>query len=95
MDPRMVPAGFIRQYLHVETAYAYMPVVLANVKRASWADGLRKMFDYVLEKRPLSHGEYCDLTSVDFESDDELYAYLRKVYDYLFLGSGEVPVPPD
>lgn len=53
------------------------------------------MFDSVLGKWLLSHGEYCDMTFVDFASDDELYAYLRKVYDYLFLDSGEVPVPPD
>ncbi|WP_431678108.1 hypothetical protein [Kitasatospora sp. KL5] len=79
----------------METAYAYMPVVLANVRRSDWADDLRQMFDFVLQERPLSHGGYCDMTFIDFESDDELYAYLRKVYDYLFLDSGEVPVPPD
>ncbi|MFE6056194.1 hypothetical protein ACFQ6N_36065 [Kitasatospora sp. NPDC056446] len=49
----------------------------------------------MLTERTMTRGEYCERTWIDFESDEEMYAYLEKVYAYLFLDSDELPVPPD
>ena len=35
------------------------------------------------------------MTHVDFDSEEELYSYLQKMYDYLFRGSEELPELPE
>ncbi|MEV6212760.1 hypothetical protein [Kitasatospora sp. NPDC051914] len=90
-------AGFFQTYLNVEVAFHHLPRVRSTLSSFApeWGKSIKWEFSRVLGTKELSAERFCDLTFVDFESDDELYAYLRKVYDYLFLDSGEVPVPPD
>ncbi|MCX4748165.1 hypothetical protein OG455_22070 [Kitasatospora sp. NBC_01287] len=91
------PAGFIEQYLNVEVAYYYMDGIKAGIVQSgsAYAEDVRSMLDGLLAERSLSRGEYCDLTFIEFETDDDLYTYLQQVYNFFFLGSEQAPLPPD
>ncbi|MEV8093986.1 hypothetical protein [Kitasatospora sp. NPDC085879] len=90
-------AGFFRTYLNVEVAFHHTPAVRSTLSSFApeWGESIKREFSRVLETKELSVGQYCEATWVDFESEAELYAYLGKVYQYLFLNAEEVPLPPD
>ncbi|MFD0527971.1 hypothetical protein ACFQ1I_13845 [Kitasatospora arboriphila] len=90
-------AGFLQTYLNVEVAFHHLPRVRSTLSSSApeWGESIKREFSRVLEAKELSVGQYCETTWVDFESEAELYAYLGKVYRYLFLGADEVPLPPD
>lgn len=52
--------------------------------RTEWAERFRSNFDYVLAKRELTALEYEDRTEISFDTDAEFYAYLGRLFDYLF-----------
>ncbi|MFD7447978.1 hypothetical protein [Kitasatospora sp. NPDC059827] len=95
MEPEL--AGFMRQYLNVEMAFSYMDRLKRTISMSNpvWGEELQKWFTQLFAERDLTRGEYCELTWVEFETDEEMYAYLEKVRAYLLLGSEEVPIPPD
>lgn len=41
-------------------------------------------FKTVIAKRLISMKEHVDLTEIDFETDDELYDHLQKIFDYIY-----------
>jgi len=90
-------AGFIKTYLNSEMAFGYLPNVRSTIAASvpEWGESIRREFQQVLAERSISAAEYCDMTWVEFESDDALYEYLGKVFDYLFGGGDQVPLPPD
>ncbi|MFJ9521438.1 hypothetical protein ACIRPK_24685 [Kitasatospora sp. NPDC101801] len=89
------PIGFIRQYSGIELAHGSMQDVRAVVGRAPWPADVCAQFDRLLAERPLSIVQYSRATNVDFATEDDLYAYLHRVYDHLFRGADEVPIPPE
>jgi hypothetical protein len=62
-----------------------------NPARDEVEAGLREL----IRTRELTIRDYDEMTGVDFESEEALYEYLQKLYDYLFRGSEEVPEIPD
>ncbi|MDH6706123.1 hypothetical protein P3T27_002846 [Kitasatospora sp. MAA19] len=93
MDPDL--AGFFEQYLNVEVAYSYMDGIKEVVRTSGWREKQRRLFEQMLAERSMTRGEYCERTWVDFETDDDMYAYLTKVYAYFFLDREELPIPPE
>ncbi|MEV7596722.1 hypothetical protein AB0O91_04965 [Kitasatospora sp. NPDC089797] len=95
MEPEL--AGFMRQYLNVEMAFSSMERLKTTIGRSNpvWGDDLRRWFTQLFEGRDLTRGEYCELTWVEFGTDEEMYAYLEKIHAFLFLDQGEFPLPPD
>jgi hypothetical protein len=63
----------------------------SSVHRAEVEAGLRQ----ILATRELTTLDWIKMTHVDFDSEDELYSYLQKMYDYLFRGSEELPEIPE
>jgi len=53
--------------------------------------GLREL----IKSRELTTLDWIKMTHVDFASEDELYSYLQKLYDYLFRGAEELPEIPE
>jgi hypothetical protein len=49
-----------------------------------WSERFHRKFEHVLEMRALTAKDYELRTDIDFDSDDELFIYLRKLYDFLF-----------
>ncbi|MER5867342.1 hypothetical protein [Kitasatospora sp. NPDC002040] len=89
--------GFAKTYLNSEMAFGYLPRVRSTIASSApeWGESIRREFAQVISERPLSVAQYCDMTWVEFESDDALYEYLGKVFEYLFVGGDQVPLPPD
>ena len=48
-------------------------------------------FQRVIRDRLITMKEHARLTDIDFETDDELFAYLQKIFDYLYK-DGPYPV---
>jgi hypothetical protein len=59
------------------------------------AESLKEGFDELLATRELSTGDYDGLTHVEFGSEDDLYAYLQGMYDFLFNDAETPPEPPE
>lgn len=90
--------GFIGTYLHVEMAYAGMEDRIRETIPtfgADYANSLKEGFGELLATRELSAGDYDGLTHVEFASDDDLYAYLQGMYDFLFNAAESAPEPPE
>ncbi len=68
-----------------ESLSLYRPEVLASVK-----DNLRTM----IEDRQLTLREFSMINDLDFDTEDDLYAYLQKAYEYLFEDAPNPPTPP-
>ncbi len=58
------------------------------------AGRLRASLDYLLEQRPASTKEWWSLTRYSFDSEDELYEYLREVHEFFYGGRTEAPIAP-
>lgn len=48
-------------------------------------------FQRVIRDRLITMEEHARLTDIDFETDDELFEYLQKIFDYLYK-DGPYPV---
>lgn len=55
---------------------------------------LREGFRELVEQRTLSLREFAMMCDLDFETEDEQYAYLSAVYQYMFEGAETPPEPP-
>jgi len=56
-----------------------------NVTHPSeWAERLKRNFSHVLAEQVLTAMDYEDETDISFDEDAELYAYLWRLYNYLF-----------
>ncbi|MFC8721081.1 hypothetical protein [Kitasatospora sp. NPDC057198] len=90
--------GFIKCYLNVEVAYdGLMPRVRSTIRMSTpeWGEAIRRELEQALSERPYSVVDYLQMTWIEFESEDALYAYLERVFHYLFAGGEEVPLPPE
>ncbi|MFE1322653.1 hypothetical protein [Kitasatospora phosalacinea] len=89
--------GFIETYLNAELAYGHLPQVRSTIAVSvpEWGESIRREFARALSERPFSVVRYSDMTLLDFESEDALYAYLEGVFDYLFLDGEQAPLPPE
>ncbi|MER7843482.1 hypothetical protein ABTZ03_05965 [Kitasatospora sp. NPDC096077] len=87
--------GFIETYLHVEVAYGTLARLKSTVRASSWCEDVERSLARTIAERSMTPGEYCDLTFIEFETDEEMYAYLEKLHAFLFLDQGELPLPPD
>ncbi|MFG3225393.1 hypothetical protein ACGF07_11535 [Kitasatospora sp. NPDC048194] len=85
----------MQMYLSVEVAYGTLARVKETIRSASWCEDVQQRFERMLAERNMTRGEYCELTWIDFETDEEMYEYLEKLHAYLFLDQGELPLPPD
>jgi hypothetical protein len=87
--------NFITIGLSIDGGAPY-PATLKNSWRkgssaeAEIEEGLREL----LGTRELTTLDWLNMTDVEFESEDELYSYLQKLYDYLFRGSEVLPEIP-
>ncbi|MER7843480.1 hypothetical protein ABTZ03_05955 [Kitasatospora sp. NPDC096077] len=88
-------AGFFESYLNIETAQYVDRLKQTVTGLPNWSERLRKLFDELLTERTATRGEFCDHTFIEFETDEEMYAYLEEVRAYLFLGATEIPLAPD
>lgn len=58
------------------------------------AGRLRASLEYLLEQRPASIRQWSSLTRYPFESEDELYGYLREVHEFFYGYRTEAPIAP-
>ncbi|MET9506720.1 hypothetical protein ABZY42_34300 [Streptomyces sp. NPDC006622] len=88
---------FIRIYLNLEQAHDIRghlrPTLYAF--RDSYVARVREGLSAILVSRELSPGDYESLTDVEFVTEDDLYAYLGKLYAYLFEDARQQPLPPE
>lgn len=56
---------------------------------------VREGLSAILTSRELSPGDYQGLTDVEFATEDDPYAYVRKLYAYLFEDARQQPLPPE
>jgi hypothetical protein len=88
---------FISVGLHVDGAAPDPPVLRSSMRSGSTAQaeveaGLLEL----LSTRELTTLDWLNMTGVEFDSEDHLYDYVQKVYDYVFRGSEELPeIPKD
>ncbi|MGH4035196.1 hypothetical protein ACQB60_40480 [Actinomycetota bacterium Odt1-20B] len=88
---------FIRVYLNEEQAAdtrGYLRPTLHGFRK-EYVEGVREGLATVLTKRELSTGDYARLTDVEFDDERALYAYLQKLFAYLFEDGDKQPAPPD
>ncbi|MFH8382015.1 hypothetical protein ACH4E7_13855 [Kitasatospora sp. NPDC018058] len=89
-------SGFMQLYLNVEVADPYyLPKTRRTIRSFPSDDALRRGFERMLAEQTMTRGEFCENTWLDFETDEEMYEYLKKIHAYLFLDQGEPPQPPD
>jgi hypothetical protein len=88
--------GFIGAYLNVEVASESLEGTRDVLKTfgADAVESLKKNFAELLATRELNALDYGYITYAEFETDEELYAYLRAVYEYLFNDAENEPEPP-
>ncbi|MFD7447977.1 hypothetical protein [Kitasatospora sp. NPDC059827] len=83
-------------YLNVETADPYyLAKTRFTIRGFRSYDAFRLSFERLLAERSMTPGEFCDHTFIEFETAEEMYGYLAKVYAYFFLDAEEAPIPPD
>ena len=70
----------------------YDPGKLRQVtaEKSEWSERLKRNFEHVLISRQLNALVYEEKVDIEFASDDELYAYLQRLFAYLFE-DGPVP----
>lgn len=87
---------FIGVGLHIDGGAPYPDAIRTSMRsdatrRNEVETGLREL----LQTRELTTREYFEMTGIDFASEDALYSYLGRMYEYLFRGSEEPPEIPD
>jgi hypothetical protein len=88
--------NFISVTLSVDGAAPDPPAIKDSMRgsskgRAEVEAGLREL----LRTRELTTLDWVKMTHVEFDAEEELYAYLQKMYDYLFRGAEELPEIPE
>ncbi len=63
---------------------------LSNERWRSLNPTFKDDFQKMIEGRLITMKEHVDLTEVDFETDDELFEYLQKIFDHVYH-DGPVP----
>lgn len=63
----------------------YRPEVLASIK---------ENFKALIEERQLTLREFSMINDLDFDTEDDLYAFLQRAYEYLFEDASNPPTPP-
>jgi hypothetical protein len=88
---------FIEGALNVDGAASDPPVIknVAEHSRATFRNDIESGLRELLTTYELTTRDWDEKTGAGFNSEAELYDYLRKMYDYLFRGSEELPVIPD
>lgn len=88
--------SFIGAYLNVEVASEGLEGTreLLKTLNADAVESLKKEFADLLATRELTALDYGYITYAEFESDEDLYAYLQSVYEYLFNDAEIEPGPP-
>ena len=59
----------------------------AQVRRERWRElnpTFKSDFQKVIDDRLITMEEYLRLTDIDFETDDELFEYLQKIFDCVY-----------
>jgi hypothetical protein len=87
---------FIGIALSVDGGAADPPAIRNSMRNGSKAyaeveAGLREL----LRTREITTRDWIKMTYVAFDSEEELYGYLQKMYDYLFHGAEELPEIPE
>ncbi|MFC6063766.1 hypothetical protein [Streptomyces ochraceiscleroticus] len=88
---------FIKVYLGLDQAYdasGHLRPTLFAFKE-EYVDAVKQGFEELLRDRDFTVEDYERLTEVEFDDEDSLYEYLQRMYQYLFEGQGEQPVPPN
>lgn len=65
-----------------------------QVRREKWLlrhPTFKQDFKRVIDDRLITMDEHIRLTEVDFDTDDELFAYLQRIYDHVY-NDGPYPV---
>ncbi|MGK5533676.1 hypothetical protein [Streptomyces sp. URMC 129] len=88
---------FIRIYLDQEQAYDTSGTLRSTLHAfdRSYVQAVEQGFAHLLEHRELDTDTYEDLTSVEFEDEDSLYAYMSDLYAHLFGDRADQPMPPE
>lgn len=60
----------------------------------SYVDLIRSGFEQILSDESFGPAEYERLTDIEFPDRETLQTYLRAMYDYLFHGAPDQPMPP-
>ncbi len=84
---------FISTYLYCEVANDDYRSTIAAFNE-DWSAAVKRGLAEVIATRELDVAAYDGLTDFEFDSEDELYAYLTKVYAFLFEGAQEEPSLP-
>ncbi|MGW5445324.1 hypothetical protein [Streptomyces asiaticus] len=87
---------FLSTYLELEVAHQDLHTTRETLRhvKPEWTAAVEEGLRGVLSDRTLTVGEYESLTNLEFPDEATLYAYLGKVYAFLFQGGTESPVPP-
>ncbi|MFD6228282.1 hypothetical protein ACFWFZ_15570 [Streptomyces sp. NPDC060232] len=93
MDERF--ERFVGRYLHLVEGYdasGYLRPTLLGFNEP-FVEAVRSGFARALADDSFGPAEY-ELTDIEFPHQETLDAYLRAMYDYLFHGGSEQPMPP-
>ncbi|WP_405532211.1 hypothetical protein OG592_32050 [Streptomyces avidinii] len=94
MDERF--ERFIGTYLNLVEGYdtsGYLRPTLLGFNEP-FVEAVRSGFSRALADDSFGPPEYERLTDIEFPDRETLNAYLRAMYDYLFHGGPEQPMPP-
>ncbi|MFE5809462.1 hypothetical protein OG444_08180 [Streptomyces sp. NBC_01232] len=94
MDERF--ERFVGRYLDLVEGYdtsGYLRSTLLGFNEP-FVEAVRSGFARALADGSFGPAEYERLTDIEFPDQETLNAYLRAMYDYLFQGGPEQPMPP-
>jgi hypothetical protein len=87
---------FIITYLNEMQAFdvsGYLRPTLHGFSQ-EYVDSVRNELANIIRTRGLSVADYEQLTDIHFASEEDLYDYLGKMYEYLFADGDQQPAPP-
>jgi hypothetical protein len=88
--------NFISIGLSIASGAPYPPAIKNSMRSGSTAQAETKAgLQQLLKTRELTTLDWLNMTGVEFDSEDHLYDYVQKVYDYVFCGSEEFPELPE
>ncbi|MFD3544281.1 hypothetical protein ACFWUW_01430 [Streptomyces sp. NPDC058655] len=94
MDARF--KNFLKVNLDLERGYEtsgdLRPTLLSFSD--SYVELIRVGFEQIISDDSFGPAEYERLTDIEFPDRATLHAYLQAMYDYLFNGASEQPMPP-
>ena len=86
---------FIRAGLSIDGAVTIPELLKKNIPDSASCDEIEAGLRDLIATRALSALDWMRLTYVAFDSDDELYDYLGKLYGYIFRDAAEPSQIPD